>query len=58
MTDDQTSVGKPKRLDANQPWVDAVTFALAECVRFQAILLEAAEKRTLRDLPKDDFLCE
>lgn len=46
------------RPNAKQPWVDAVEFALLECVRFQKMLIEAIETRTLSSLPKEDIWFE
>ncbi len=46
----------PKRRNLNQPWVDAVTFALSECLRFQRMFQAAVRTEQLDSLPKDDML--
>lgn len=45
----------PKRRNLNQPWVDAVRFALSECLRFQRMLQEAVRTKQFESLPKDDM---
>lgn len=49
---------KSKGVSKNQPWVDAVQFALEECVRYVEMTNEAVAKKDLSGLPGSDFLYE
>lgn len=49
---------RPKKPNVKQPWVDAVVFALEECVRFQGMFQDAVQRKEMAGLPKNDLLYE
>ncbi len=49
---------QPKKPNAKQPWVDAVEFALTECVRFVTMVNDAMRDKTFSQLPGSEFLYE
>lgn len=49
---------RPSNPNAKQPWVEAVEFALAECVRFMTMVNDAVRDKTFSDLPGNEFLYE
>lgn len=56
MTDDKPS--RPKPPNAKEMWVDAVEFALRECLRFHTMVSDAMREKTFSDLPGNEFLYE
>ena len=49
---------RPKKPNAKQPWVDAVEFALTECVRFVTMVNDAVREKKFSELPGGEFLYE
>lgn len=58
MTEAQPELSKAKKRTYKQNWLDEVEFALAECVRYQGLLVDAVATKQLSALPKNDLLYE
>lgn len=56
MTDERPN--QPKKPNSRQAWLDAVEFALTECVRFATMVNDAIRDKSLSELPTSEFLYE